>query len=330
MEKYSSILNKIDTEIMIKFIKDNFENELGKELDLIRISAPLFTYKDSGLNDDLNGIERPVEFDIKNIDRKAEIVHSLAKWKRFALARYDIPVHKGIYTDMNAIRRDEDVDNIHSIYVDQWDWEKVILKEDRNLSYLKKTVKKIYKVIKKINAKVIKKHPELADYFPEKIEFMTTKKLYSLYPTLSPKDRERAYLKEHKDALFLIGIGNKLENGKPHDLRAPDYDDWSLNGDILIYYPPLEDVVELSSMGIRVDKEKLIEQLKKTNSLDRLDLFFHKLLMEDKLPLSIGGGIGQSRMCLVMLNKIHIGEVQSSIWNDDVLKKCKELNIHLL
>lgn len=330
MEKYSSILNKIDTEIMIKFIKDNFENELGKELDLIRISAPLFTYKDSGLNDDLNGIERPVEFDIKNIDRKAEIVHSLAKWKRFALARYDIPVHKGIYTDMNAIRRDEDVDNIHSIYVDQWDWEKVILKEDRNLSYLKKTVKKIYKVIKKINAKVIKKHSELANYFPEKIEFMTTKKLYSLYPTLSPKDRERAYLKEHKVALFLIGIGNKLKNGKPHDLRAPDYDDWSLNGDILIYYPPLEDVVELSSMGIRVDKEKLVEQLKKTNSLDRLDLFFHKLLMKDKLPLSIGGGIGQSRMCLVMLNKIHIGEVQSSIWNDDVLKKCKELNIHLL
>ncbi len=328
---YTSILKELDTEIAIKFIKDNFENELAKKLDLIRVSAPLFTYQDSGINDDLNGIERPVSFDIKSIPNKeAVVVHSLAKWKRLALARYDIPLHKGIYTDMNAIRRDEDMDNIHSIYVDQWDWEKVINKEDRTLKYLKKTVREIYSVIKKINAKTIKKFPQLVNYFPQNIEFVTSKKLLKLYPDFTSKEREKEYAKTHNHAIFVIGIGKKLNNKKAHDLRAPDYDDWSLNGDIILYYPPLDDVVELSSMGIRVDKKTLLEQLKIANALNRTELFWHKLLLNDKLPLSIGGGIGQSRMCLVMLNKVHIGEVEASIWDDETLIYCKENNIHLL
>lgn len=331
VRNYKSILSELDTEVAIKYIKDNFENELAKKLDLIRVSAPLFTYSDSGINDDLNGIERPVSFDIKSIPNKeAVVVHSLAKWKRLALARYKIPLHNGIYTDMNAIRRDENMDNIHSIYVDQWDWEKVISKEDRNLTYLKKTVRQIYNVMKKINEKTIKKYPSLVNYFPKNIEFVTSKKLLKLYPNLSSKERELEYAKTHNHAIFVIGIGKKLSNKNPHDLRAPDYDDWSLNGDIILYYPPLNDVVELSSMGIRVDKESLVNQLKITNTLDRLNLFWHKLLMEDKLPLSIGGGIGQSRMCLVMLNKVHIGEVEASIWDDKTIEFCKKHNIHLL
>lgn len=327
---YKSTLSELDTEIAIKFVKDNFENELGKKLDLIRVSAPLFTFTDSGINDDLNGVERPVKFDIKNVDKEAVVVHSLAKWKRLALARYEIPTGKGIYTDMNAIRRDETMDPIHSIYVDQWDWEKSIEEKDRTISYLKRTVKKIYGVIKTINKKVEKKFPELKNYFPEKIEFITTKKLCSLYPDLSPKDREREYLKKSGKALFIIGIGHKLQDKKPHDLRAPDYDDWKLNGDILIWYPPLNDVVELSSMGIRVNKESLVKQLKLTHNEDRLNLYFHKELMDGHLPFSIGGGIGQSRMCLVMLNKVHIGEVQSSIWDQKTIEECKKAGIKLL
>lgn len=327
---YKSKLSELDTEIAIKFIKDNFENELGKKLDLTRVSAPLFTFTDSGINDDLNGVERPVKFDIKNVDKEAVVVHSLAKWKRLALARYEIPLHKGIYTDMNAIRRDETMDNIHSIYVDQWDWEKAISKEDRTISYLKKTVKSIYSVIKSVNKKVIKKYPVLENYFPETIEFVTSKKLQSLYPELSPKEREKEYCLTHNKAIFVIGIGHKLKDKKPHDLRAPDYDDWSLNGDIIVYYPPLNDVVELSSMGIRVDKEALIKQLKICNCEDRLNLYWHKELMEDKMPLSIGGGIGQSRMCLFMLNKVHIGEVQASIWDEKTISKCEKEGIKLL
>lgn len=331
VKNYESILKELDTEIAIKYIKDNFENELAKKLDLIRVSAPLFTYEDSGINDDLNGIERPVKFDIKSIPNKeAVVVHSLAKRKRLALARYNIPLHKGIYTDMNAIRRDEDMDNIHSIYVDQWDREKVISNEDRTIHYLKKTVKEIYGVIKKINAKTIKKWPNLVNYFPKNIEFITSKKLLKLYPNLTSKERELEYAKTHNHAIFVLGIGNKLKNQLPHDLRAPDYDDWSLNGDIILYYPPLDDVVELSSMGIRVNKDVLLKQLKLSNKEDRLNLFWHKLLINNKLPLSIGGGIGQSRMCLVMLNKVHIGEVEASIWDDKTLSFCKENNIHLL
>ena len=331
LKDYHSKLKRYDTEIAIKYIKDNFENELAKELNLIRISAPLFTYSKTGINDDLNGIEEPVRFKIKNIDKNkdVEIVQSLAKWKRIALARYKIPVHGGIYTDMNAIRKDEIVDNIHSIYVDQWDWEKVISENDRDLNFLKSEVRKVYRVIKKINRKVINKYPVLTNYFPATIKFITSKKLLSLYPQLSPKEREKEYAKKY-GAIFVIGIGDKLKDGQPHDLRAPDYDDWQLNGDIIIYYPPLNDVVELSSMGIRVNKESLKSQLKKTNTLDRLKLFYHTQLLDDKLPLSIGGGIGQSRMCLVMLNKIHIGEVQASIWPEETLKEAKENHIHLL
>lgn len=329
--KYKPILNSLDTEIAIKFIKDNFENELGKKLNLIRLSAPIFTITNAGINDDLNGFEKAVSFNISYLKENVEIVQSLAKWKRLALARYNFPLHKGIYTDMNAIRKDEPLlDNIHSVYVDQWDWEKVITKEDRTLTYLKHTVKQIYSVIKKINHQVIKNYPQLINYFPENIHFITSKKLLELYPALSPKERELEFAKQN-GAIFVIGIGGKLRNGKPHDLRAPDYDDWTLNGDILLYYPPLNDVVELSSMGIRVDKKSLINQLKLTNTYEeRKNLMFHKLLLDDKLPLSIGGGIGQSRMCLVMLNKFHIGEVQSSIWGKEESELLLKYNVKLL
>lgn len=327
--RYTSKLNLIDTEIAIKFIKDNFENELAKELDLIRVSAPLFTLSNTGINDDLNGVERPVKFDILNTNSEAEIVHSLAKWKRVALKRYNIPLDKGIYTDMNAIRRDEKMDFLHSIYVDQWDWERRINEEERNLDYLKEIVKKIYRVILNVNKKVISLYPTLTNYFPPKIEFFTTSELLDMYPNLSNKERENEIVKKY-GAVFIIGIGDKLKDGKEHDLRAPDYDDWKLNGDILINYPPLNQAVELSSMGIRVNKESLQEQLIKAHKEERTSLPFHKALLNDELPLSIGGGIGQSRMCLVMLNKIHIGEVQSSIWDEETLQFAKKNNITLL
>lgn len=327
--RYTSKLNLIDTEIAIKFIKDNFENELAKELDLIRVSAPLFTLSNTGINDDLNGVERPVKFDILNTNKEAEIVHSLAKWKRVALKRYNIPLDKGIYTDMNAIRRDEKMDFLHSIYVDQWDWERRINEEERNLDYLKEIVKKIYRVILNVNKKVISLYPTLTNYFPPKIEFFTTSELLDMYPNLSNKERENEIVKKC-GAVFIIGIGDKLKDGKEHDLRAPDYDDWKLNGDILINYPPLNQAVELSSMGIRVNKESLQEQLIKAHKEERTSLPFHKALLNDELPLSIGGGIGQSRMCLVMLNKIHIGEVQSSIWDEETLQFAKKNNITLL
>lgn len=327
--RYTSKLNLIDTEIAIKFIKDNFENELAKELDLIRVSAPLFTLSNTGINDDLNGVERPVKFDILNTNKEAEIVHSLAKWKRVALKRYNIPLDKGIYTDMNAIRRDEKMDFLHSIYVDQWDWERRINEEERNLDYLKEIVKKIYRVILNVNKKVISLYPTLTNYFPPKIEFFTTSELLDMYPNLSNKERENEIVKKY-GAVFIIGIGDKLKDGKEHDLRAPDYDDWKLNGDILINYPPLNQAVELSSMGIRVNKESLQEQLIKAHKEERTSLPFHKALLNDELPLSIGGGIGQSRMCLVILNKIHIGEVQSSIWDEETLQFAKKNNITLL
>lgn len=327
--RYTSKLNLIDTEIAIKFIKDNFENELAKELDLIRVSAPLFTLSNTGINDDLNGVERPVKFDILNTNSEAEIVHSLAKWKRVALKRYNIPLDKGIYTDMNAIRRDEKMDFLHSIYVDQWDWERRINEKERNLDYLKEIVKKIYRVILNVNKKVISLYPTLTNYFPPKIEFFTTSELLDMYPNLSNKERENEIVKKY-GAVFIIGIGDKLKDGKEHDLRAPDYDDWKLNGDILINYPPLNQAVELSSMGIRVNKESLQEQLIKAHKEERTSLPFHKALLNDELPLSIGGGIGQSRMCLVMLNKIHIGEVQSSIWDEETLQFAKKNNITLL
>ncbi len=326
---YTTKLNLIDTEKGIKIIKDSFEKNLAKELNLLRVSGPLFVNKSSGLNDNLNGVEEPVSFNIKGVDDKIEIVHSLAKWKRYALNVYDIPIDSGIYTDMNAIRKDEREDNLHSIYVDQWDWEKHINEEERNITFLKKTVKKIYKAILATQRVILEKYPQLDRVFDKNITFITSKKLLSLYPNLTPKERETEICKKY-GTVFVIGIGGKLANKKPHDLRAPDYDDWKLNGDILVYYPPLEQAVEISSMGIRVDKNSLVKQLELTNNLDRLSLPFHQALINDELPLSIGGGIGQSRLCLVMLNKIHIGEVQSSIWNDEEKAKAKENNIKLL
>lgn len=326
---YKSKLNLIDTEKGIKIIKDSFEKNLAKELNLLRVSGPLFVKKSSGLNDNLNGVEKPVSFTINGVDDDIEVVHSLAKWKRYALNVYDIPIDSGIYTDMNAIRKDEHEDCLHSIYVDQWDWEKHINEQERNVSFLKKTVKKIYKAILATQRVILEKYPGLDRVFEKNITFITSKKLLSLYPDLSPKERETEICKKY-GTVFVIGIGAKLSNGKPHDLRAPDYDDWKLNGDILVYYPPLNQAVEISSMGIRVNKESLTKQLELTDNLDRLSLPFHQALINDELPLSIGGGIGQSRLCLVMLNKIHIGEVQSSIWNKEEKEKAKKENIKLL
>lgn len=326
---YTSKLNLIDTEKGIKIIKDSIEKNLAKELNLLRVSGPLFVTKSSGLNDNLNGVEKPVSFQIKGVDDEIEVVHSLAKWKRYALNVYDIPVDSGIYTDMNAIRKDELEDNLHSIYVDQWDWEKHINSEERNIAFLKKTVKKIYKAILATQRVILEKYPQLDRVFDKNITFITSKKLLSLYPNLTPKERETEICKKY-GTVFVIGIGGKLADKKPHDLRAPDYDDWKLNGDILVYYPPLEKAVEISSMGIRVDKNSLVKQLELTNNLDRLSLPFHQALINDELPLSIGGGIGQSRLCLVMLNKVHIGEVQSSIWNEEEKAKAHENNIKLL
>ena len=326
---YKSKLNLIDTEKAIKLIKDTFEVKLAKELNLIRVSGPLFVAKFSGLNDNLNGVEEPVSFKIEGLNDTIEVVHSLAKWKRNALKVYDIPIDSGIYTDMNAIRKDEKEDNLHSIYVDQWDWEKHISLEERNTLFLKKTVRKIYKAILSTQKLILKKYPVLDKVFEKNITFISSSKLLKMYPNLTPKERENEITKKY-GTVFVTQIGAKLKDGKPHDLRAPDYDDWKLNGDLLVFYKPLDQAVEISSMGIRVDKNSLTKQLKITNNLDRLSLPFHKDLLNDKLPLSIGGGIGQSRLCLVLLNKIHIGEVQSSIWNENELLKTKKENIKLL
>lgn len=326
---YKSKLNLIETEKGIKEIKDAFEKNLAQELCLIRVSSPLFVLKQSGLNDNLNGVEKPVSFVPKSFNQDLEIVHSLAKWKRFALDKYSIPVDEGLYCDMNAIRKDEDLDELHSLYVDQWDWEKHISDEERTISYLKSTVRKINKAIIKTQKKIIASYPELLAIFTGPVTFIKSEDLLQLYPNDEPKDRETKFAKAH-GTIFIIGIGNKLSDGKPHDLRAPDYDDWKLNGDLLVYYPPLDRAVEVSSMGIRVNKESLLRQLKLTDNLDRLDYPFHKALTENKLPLSIGGGIGQSRLCLLMLNKIHIGEVQSSAWSEEEIKKAADEGVSLL
>jgi len=326
---YKTKLNLIDTEKGIKLIKDKFESNLAKELDLLRVSAPLFVTNKSGLNDNLNGVETPVSFKIKDDDDTLEIVHSLAKWKRMALKTYNIPNDKGIYTDMNAIRKDEVLDNLHSIYVDQWDWEKHIVLSERKISYLKKTVKKIYKAILKTQASVINEYPVLERVFPKKIAFIKSSDLLKMYPDLPSKERENNIAQKY-GAVFVIGIGAKLKNGQPHDLRAPDYDDWKLNGDLLVYYKPMNCAVEISSMGIRVDRDSLLKQLKAANKMERISLPFHIALLNDKLPLSIGGGIGQSRLCLLFLNKIHIGEVQSSIWTPEIRKSCEDEGIPLL
>ncbi len=329
MENYTPKLDLISTEKAIKYIKDTFERELAEELILTRVSAPLFVLKNSGLNDDLNGVERSVAFDIKETGEIAEVVHSLAKWKRHALGMYGFGPHKGIYTDMNAIRRDEVCDDIHSLYVDQWDWEKVILREDRTLDYLKDTVRKIYRVIRRVSAGVQRRYPQVDAEVPQDITFLTTQELEDAYPALIPSERENEAARRY-GAIFIIGIGGALKSGRPHDGRAPDYDDWALNGDLIVYSKLLGRAVELSSMGIRVDAESLAGQLKLSGKEERLTLPFHKALMEDKLPLTIGGGIGQSRLCMMMLEKAHIGEVQSSIWPPAMIEDCRKRNISLL
>ena len=308
-------------------------------LNLYRVSAPLFVRADTGLNDDLNGVERPVSFPIKDMgDSVAEVVHSLAKWKRVTLAEYSIPPGFGIVTDMNAIRADEELDNLHSLYVDQWDWERVMRREDRNLAYLKKIVRKIYSAILRTEFYICETYPQLQPYLPEDIFFVHSEELRRMYPDATPKEREDLVCRKH-GAVFIIGIGGKLADGKEHDLRAPDYDDWStpndegfmgLNGDLLIWYPVLERSVELSSMGIRVDAEALTRQLAIQGKEERSSLYFHRRLLEGSLPLTIGGGIGQSRLCMILLQKAHIGETQASIWPEAMRRECREAGMVLI
>lgn len=327
---YENKLDIISTEIAIKYVKDLFERRLAHHLNLMRISAPLYVRKSSGLNDDLNGIERPVDFDIKEIENEdIEIVHSLAKWKRMALKRYHMNIGKGIYTDMNAIRRDEVLDNLHSTYVDQWDWEKIIDEKSRNVEFLKMTVRNIMKALKETEKELDIVFENLEPFVQEDVYFITSQELEDRFPDLTPKQREYEITKQYK-TVFIMQIGDVLKSGQRHDGRAPDYDDWSLNGDILLYYPILDCPIEISSMGIRVNKQSLQEQLKKAGCEERLQLPFHQMLMNDELPLTIGGGIGQSRICLILLNKAHIGEVQVSQWDDEMVKVCEEHHITLL
>lgn len=329
-QNYKPVLSVMETENAIKLLKDHFELELAKELNIARVSAPLFVRPETGLNYNLNGIERAVTFDVKGIDSASvEIVQSLAKWKRMALKKYGFKKDEGLYTDMNAIRRDEDLDNLHSVYVDQWDWEKVLDREDRNLEYLKAAVRKIFQAIKSTESFIIGKYPSLTAYLPEEIFFITTQELEDMYPALTPKQREDAISKEKK-AVFIMQIGSTLKSGIKHDGRAPDYDDWSLNGDIVLWYPVLNRAFEISSMGIRVDEKALSQQLKAAVCEDRRTLPFHKDLLEGRLPYTIGGGIGQSRLCMFYLGKAHVGEVQASVWPDGMLAKCEAANINLL
>ena len=327
---YASALNLHDTQIGIKTVKDFFQSLLIKHLNLLRVSAPLFVDPASGMNDNLNGYERPVSFGIKEQeDYRVEVVQSLAKWKRYALKEYGFSVGEGLYTDMNAIRRDETTDNIHSIFVDQWDWEKVIDKKDRNLETLKETVRDVYKALRKTEMYMAIQYDYIEEILPREIFFITTQELADRFPDKTPKEREYLITRE-MGAVCLMQIGDKLSNGEPHDGRAPDYDDWALNGDILLYYPVLDTVLEISSMGIRVDAKALAEQLKKAGCEERKNLPFHKMLLQDELPLTIGGGIGQSRICLILLNKAHIGEVQVSQWSDAMREECEKHNIVLL
>ncbi|MCR5083730.1 MAG: aspartate--ammonia ligase [Parasporobacterium sp.] len=322
-KEYKNSLGLKDTQIAIKRVKDFFQVTLAKELNLTRVTAPLFVRPETGLNDNLNGVERPVSFDIKAIDgAQAEIVHSLAKWKRKALGDFGFVPGEGLYTDMNAIRRDEDLDNIHSIFVDQWDWERIILKEERNEDTLKTIVKKVYSALKDTENYMYATYPGYEKILPADITFITTQELEDKYPNLTSKEREREAAKEY-GAVFIMKIGDLLKSGEKHDGRAPDYDDWELNGDIIVYYPVLDIGLELSSMGIRVDETALASQLKKAGCEERAKLPFQKAILEKKLPYTIGGGIGQSRICMFFLRKAHIGEVQSSIWPDDMVEKGK-------
>ena len=327
---YRSPLTIRETEVAIKEIKDHFERALAKSLHLTRVSAPLFVKPESGLNDNLNGVERPVAFGIKEQgDSEVEIVHSLAKWKRYALKRYGFHSGEGLYTDMNAIRRDEDTDNLHSIYVDQWDWEKVISKEERNTATLQHTVRKIYAALRETEDFISRRYNYIEPILPEEITFITSQELEDMYPDKTPKERERLIVKD-KGAVFISQIGKYLVSGEKHDGRAPDYDDWELNGDIIVYYPVLDMGLELSSMGIRVDEESLRRQLKLAGCEERAELPFQKSLLNGELPYTVGGGIGQSRICMYYLRKAHIGEVQSSLWPEDVAARARENGIHLL
>ncbi len=328
-EGYVSKLSLLETQIAIKKIKDFFESELSRNLSLIRVSAPLMVRPESGLNDDLNGIERAVRFDMLETKYDVEIVQSLAKWKRMALGSYRFDTYTGLYTDMNAIRRDEDLDNIHSIYVDQWDWEKIIKKEDRNKDTLMQIVKQIYNAFKSTEKYLESLYPFLRNELPEDIYFITTEELLQLYPDKTPKEREYLITKDKK-AVFLTEVGKKLSDGSIHDGRAADYDDWNLNGDILFYFSTLDIALELSSMGIRVDKEALLRQLTERNQMHKADFPFHQDVINEKVPFTIGGGIGQSRMCMYFLQKAHIGEVQSAVWSEDMIELCRKNEIHLL
>lgn len=328
---YDPKLSIRETQEAIRYIRETFQDEFGKEMGLNRVSAPMYVEKSSGINDNLNGYEKPVSFTMKDMPGETiEVVHSLAKWKRMALKKYGFGLHEGLYTNMNAIRKDEDLDNFHSSYVDQWDWEKVIFKDERNEKTLKETVELIFKVVKHMEHEVWYKFPNAVYHLPDKIHFITSQELEDKYPELEDaKDRENAICKE-LGCVFVMQIGDVLKSGKRHDGRAPDYDDWKLNGDILFWYEPLQCALELSSMGIRVDEDSMVEQLKKTGDEDRLKLQYHKMILNKELPYTIGGGIGQSRLCMLLLGKAHVGEVQASIWPDEMLKKCEENGIHIL
>lgn len=328
-EGYRPPLDEYNTQKAIAYVKQTFQEEFSSALELKRVSAPLFVTEESGLNDNLNGYERPVSFDVPAIGVEAQVVHSLAKWKRLALKRYKFAVGNGLYTDMNAIRRDESLDNLHSIYVDQWDWEKIITRETRNEEYLKNVVTAIVDAICTTNDRLRVRFPQLKTELSRNVAFVTTQELEDAYPSLSPSERENAYVKEHKTA-FIMQIGDKLRSGKPHDGRAPDYDDWRLNGDIFFWDKVLGRGIEISSMGIRVDAEALDRQLTLAGCNARRELPFHKMLLNDELPLTIGGGIGQSRLCMLMLGCAHIGEVQASIWDEQTMRTCEENGIMLL
>jgi len=337
---YRNLLGSVEnTEKAIKAVKDMFQDNLSAQLALLRVTAPMVVMSGMGLNDDLNGVESPVAFPVKGMgDARGEVVHSLAKWKRMKLAQMDVPQGRGIYTDMNALRPEEDLDNIHSIYVDQWDWEKVISREQRTLDFLKKTVRRIYEAIKVTENKLYVEFPQIEPMLPEDIFFVHSEQLLLMYPGLSPKERENAVTREHK-AVFIIGIGGRLSDGKPHDGRAADYDDWTtrnedgyygLNGDLMLWNPVLESAFEVSSMGIRVDEEALKHQLELKGEQAKAGLLYHRMLLEGKLPYTIGGGIGQSRLCMFLLRKAHIGEIQSSVWPEEMRIRCHNAGIDLV
>ncbi len=328
-EGYKPSLDIKETQIAIKAIKDHFERVLAQKLNLTRVSAPLYVRPESGLNDNLNGVERPVSFEIKELGSTVEVVRSLANWKRMALKKYGFPVGEGLYTDMTAIRRDEELDNLHSVYVDQWDWEKVISREDRNIETLKSTVRSIYSALRETEHYIAGLYPYIGEMLPEEITFISSQELEDMWPDATPKERENNICRLKK-AVFVTQIGGELKSGEKHDGRAPDYDDWALNGDILVYYPVLDRAFEISSMGIRVDETSLVKQLRICGNEDRLKLDFQRAVLNGDLPLTIGGGIGQSRMCMYFLRKAHIGEVHSSVWPDDMMNKAAEGNIAIL